>query len=38
MKVKNIVLVIISLIMCVGLLHKPQQKPAATAAPKSQGF
>ena len=38
MKVKNIVLVIISLIMCVGLFAQTAAETAATAAPKSQGY
>ncbi|HNW23912.1 MAG TPA: MotA/TolQ/ExbB proton channel family protein [Candidatus Cloacimonas sp.] len=38
MKVKNIVLVIISLIMCVGLFAQTAAETAAPAAPKSQGY
>jgi len=38
MKVKNIVLMIISLIMCVGLFAQTAAETAAEAAPKSQGY
>jgi len=38
MKVKNIVLVIISLIMCDGLFAQTAAETAAPAAPKSQGY